>query len=31
VEKFGVDRLRHLHKDEIEARLRDFRNLIHFE
>ncbi len=31
VEKFGVDRLRHLNREEIEDRLRDFQKLIHFE
>lgn len=31
VEKFGVDRLLHLTREEIEARLREFQRLTHFE
>ncbi len=31
VEKFGVDRLLHLTREEIDARLREFQRLVHFE
>ena len=31
VERFGVERLRHLNREEIEDRLREFQRLIHFE
>jgi sugar/nucleoside kinase (ribokinase family) len=31
VEKFGVDRLLHLSREEIDARLHDFQKLTHFE
>jgi sugar/nucleoside kinase (ribokinase family) len=31
VEKFGVDRLLHLNREEIDARLREFQKLTHFE
>jgi sugar/nucleoside kinase (ribokinase family) len=30
-EKFGVDRLVHLNREEIETRLREFQRLMHFE
>ena len=31
VENFGVDRLLRLNREEIEARLREFQKLTHFE